>query len=181
MQLGDGIMHRIPLALVMLSLCVMPALAAPADCSKGAIPAGQLKGSVNGAPFVLGSVTRDSNTTRDQGSVTFDEYHIYLNGKDGTILDVTAITPKGKLPDGKTFVSDIHGDGPEAGPGSHEIQGWSINNKGKSLEINFFEVNDASLQLAFGKRSGNALPAQIHFCVPSKKTELSGAFTMPLK
>ena len=174
-------MHRIPLALVLLSLSAMPALAAPTDCSKGAIPAGPLKGSVNGTPFMLGSVTRDPETTRDQGNVTFDEYHLYLNGKDGTVLDVTAITPKGKLPDGKTFVSDINGDGPDAGPGSHEIQGWSINNKGKNLEINFFEVNDASLQIAFGKRAGNALPAQIHFCAPSKKTELSGAFTMPLK
>jgi hypothetical protein len=174
-------MHSIPLALFLLSFSVVSALAAPTDCSKGAVPAGPLKGSINGAPFVLGSVTRDRNTTRDQGGVTFDVYQIYLTGKDGTILDVTAITPKGKLPDGRTFVSDIHGDGPEAGPGSHEIQGWAINNKGKSVEINFFEVNDASLQIAFGKRVGNALLAQIHFCVPSKKAELSGGFTMPLK
>ncbi|HUO88133.1 MAG TPA: hypothetical protein VMU08_03090 [Rhizomicrobium sp.] len=174
-------MRRILVALSMLSLSALPAAAAPADCSKGAIPPGPLKGSVNGAAFVLGSVTRDPNTSRDQGGVKFDEYHIYLNGKDGTVFDVTAITPKGKLPDGKTFVSDINGNGPEAGPGSHEIQGWSINNKGRNLEINFFEVNDASLQIAFGKRAGNALPTQIHFCVPSKKTELGGSFTLPLK
>jgi hypothetical protein len=174
-------MRRLSLALVLLSLSVTPALAAPNDCSKGPIPPGPLKGTVNGAAFALAGVTRDPSTSRDQGGVNFDEYHIYLNGKDGTVLDVTAITPKGKLPDGRTFVSDIHGDGPEAGPGSHEVQGWSINNKGKNLEINFFEVNDASLQLAFGKRAGNALPAQIHFCAPSKKTELAGAFTLPLK
>src|SRR5215469_2289547 len=180
--MGDGTMRRLSLALVLLAFTVTaPAFAAPQDCSKGPIPAGPLKGTVNGAVFALAGVTRDSSTSRDQGGVSFDEYHIYLNGKDGTVLDVTAITPKGKLPDGRTFVSDIHGDGPEAGPGSHEIQGWSINNKDKNLEINFFEVNDASLQLAFGKRSGNALPAQIHFCAPSKKTELAGAFSLPLK
>ena len=148
---------------------------------QGAIPGGPLKGTVNGAPFALGSVTRDPNNTRTQNDVTFDEYHIYLDGKDGTVPDLTAITVKGKLPDGRTFVSDIHGDGREAGPGSHEIQGWSINNEDKKLEINFFEVEDASLQIAFGKRAGKALPAQLHFCLPSKKTELSGSFTVPLK
>jgi hypothetical protein len=179
-KLGDGIMRRVSFVLL-LALSASPALAAPADCSKGAIPAGALKGTINGAAFTLGSVTLDPNNTRDQGGVKFDEYHIYLNGKDGTVFDVTAITPRGKLPDGRTFVSDIHGDGPEAGPGSHEIQGWSINNQGKNLEINFFEVNDASLQIAFGKRTGKTLPAQIHFCAPSKKTELSGAFSVPLK
>jgi hypothetical protein len=174
-------MRRLSLTLILLAFSTTPALAAANDCSKGAIPPGPLKGSVNGAAFVLANVTRDSSISRDQGGVTFDEYHIYLNGKDGTVFDVTAITPKGKLPDGRSFVSDIHGDGPEAGPGSHEIQGWSINNKGKNLEINFFEVNDASLQLAFGKRAGNALPMQIHFCAPSKKTELGGGFSLPLK
>ena len=159
-----------------------PALAAgPADCSKGAMPSGPLKGTIDGAAFLLESVTLDPNNTRDQGGVKFDEYHIYLHGKGGTVFDVTAIRPAGKFPDGYTFHSDINGEGPEAGPGSHEIQGWSINNEGTKLEINFFEVNDASLQLGFGKRAGKALPAQIHFCAPSKKTEFGGSSTVPLK
>jgi hypothetical protein len=174
-------LHRV-LCVTAFAALASPALAAgPADCSKGAMPAGPLKGTVNGAAFVLQSVTLDPNNTRDQGGVKFDEYHIYLNGKDGTVFDVTAIRPAGKLPDGYTFHSDINGDGPEAGAGSHEIQGWSINNPKTKLEINFFEVNDASLQLGFGKRAGKALPAQIHFCTPSKKTDIGGSFTVPLK
>jgi hypothetical protein len=30
-------------------------------------------------------------------------------------------------------------------------------------------------------RAGDKLPAQLHFCVPSKQSELGGEFTIPLK
>src|SRR5256885_8396345 len=46
-DLGDGTMHSIPLALFLLSFSVVSALAAPTDCSKGAVPARPLKGSIN--------------------------------------------------------------------------------------------------------------------------------------
>jgi hypothetical protein len=152
-----------------------------ADCSKGDIPAGPLKGTLNGAPFAADSVTLAPIEKRTQGPATFDDYHIYLKSNDGTVLDLTAITLTGKLPDGKTFRSGLNGDSPEAGPGSPEIQGWTINNAAKNLEIGFYEVNDASLQLVFGARAGDALPAQLHFCVPSKASEIGGSFTIPLK
>jgi hypothetical protein len=159
-----------------------PALAQDAvDCSKGDVPAGPLKGTLNGAAFTADSVSLDPIEQRTQGSATFDVYHIYLKDKGGAVLDLTAITVKGNLPDGKTFRSGLNGDSPEAGPGSAEIQGWEITDKTKNLEIGFYEVNDASLQLVFGTRSGNDLPASIHFCVPSKQSEIGGTFTIPLK
>ena len=37
------------------------------------------------------------------------------------------------------------------------------------------------LQIVFGKRSGDTLPAQVHFCVPSKQSEIGGGFMIPLK
>jgi hypothetical protein len=169
-------------ALALLVLAVSPAVADDAvDCSKGTVSASPLSGTLNGAAFGTVSVTLDPVEQRTQGSATFDVYHIYLRAKEGSVLDLTAITLKGELPDGKIFRSGLNGDSPEAGPGSAEIQGWTINDKANNREIGFYEVNDASLQLVFGKRAGNVLPAQIHFCVPSKKSDIEGSFTIPVK
>jgi hypothetical protein len=151
------------------------------DCSKGDVPATPVSGTLNGAAFAADSVTFDPVEQRTQGDATFDVYHFYLKDKGGAVLDLTAITVTGALPDGKTFRSGLNGDSPEAGPGSPEIQGWSINDESKNLEIGFWEVADASLQIVFGKRSGDTLPAQVHFCVPSKQSEIGGGFTIPLK
>ena len=164
-----------------LLVLASPAFAAPVDCSRGPIAAGPLKGTLNGAPFTADTVTLSPVEQRTQGPATFDVYHIYLKSKAGAVFDFTAITLRGKQPDGKTFRSGLNGDSPQAGPGSAEIQGWSINDKAKNVEINFFEVTDASLQTVFGKRSGNTLQAQLHFCVPSKKSEIAGAFAISLK
>jgi len=170
------------LGAALLACTTLPVFADdPVDCSKGDIAAGPAKGTINGAPFSVDSVRIDPNDKRTQNGVTFDEYHIYLTDKGGAEFDFTAIVVTGKLPDGKTFRSGLNGDEPEAGPGSAEIQGWGINDKGKNLEINFFEVPDGSLQAVFGTRSGNSLPVQIHFCVPSKSSEIAGSFTVPLK
>jgi hypothetical protein len=168
-------------AFALILLGSSPALADDVDCSKGAVPSGPLMGTLNGMAFAADSVTFNPVEQRDQGGVTFDEYHFYLKDKDGTVLDLTAITPTGKLPDGKTFRYGLNGDAPEAGPGSPEIQGWTINNESQNLEIGFWEVNDASLQIVFGNRAGDKLPAQIHFCVPSKQSEIGGEFVIPLK
>jgi hypothetical protein len=161
------------------SCLALPALAAPVDCSKGAIPAGPAKGTLNGAPFTVDLIKLDPIEQRTQGPATFDVWHVYLSDKAGSKFDFTVITVKGKQPDGHTFVSDVNGNGPEAGPGSHEIQGWEMTAKGS--EVGFYEVNDASLQAAFGHRAGNTLPVSLHFCVPSRKTDVGGAFTLPLK
>ena len=177
-------MHLRPasLALILLTSAALPAFADdPADCSKGDIAAGPAKGTVSGAPFAVDRVKLDPIEKRTQGSATFDVYHMYLMDKGGAVLDLTAITLTGKQPDGKTFRSGLNGDSPEAGPGSAEIQGWEIADKAKGLDIGFYEVNDASLQIAFGTRGGDSLPATIHFCVPSKSTEIAGSFNVPLK
>jgi hypothetical protein len=169
------------LALILLTSAAMPAFADdPVDCSKGDIAAGPAKGTVNAAAFTVDSVKLDPIEKRTQGSATFDVYHMYLMDKGGAVLDVTAITLTGKQPDGKAFRSGLNGDSPEAGPGSAEIQGWEIADKSKNLDIGFYEVNDASLQIVFGTRSGSSLPVVIHFCVPSKATEITGSFTVPL-
>ena len=169
------------IAAALLAFATAPSFADdPVDCSKGDVAAGPAKGTVNGAPFVIEHVTIDPNDKRTQNGITFDEYHIYLVDKGGLEVDFTAITVTGKLPDGRTFRSGLNGDEPEAGPGSPEIQGWGINDKANNVEINFFEVQDGSLQVVFGSREGKSLPATIHFCVPSKSTELSGSFTVPL-
>jgi hypothetical protein len=170
------------LALILLAAATGPALADdPVDCSKGDIAAAPAKGTINGAAFTVDSVKLDPMEKRTQGSATFDVYHFYLMDKGGAVLDLSAITLTGKQPDGKTFRSGLNGDSPEAGPGSAEIQGWEIADKSKNLEIGFYEVNDASLQIVFGTRSGDSLPAQIHFCVPSKMSEIAGSFNVPLK
>jgi hypothetical protein len=178
----SAMLRTAALAAALLGCTALPAFADdPVDCSKGDIAAGPAKGTINGAPFTVDSVRLDPNDKRTQNGVTFDEYHIYLADKGGAEFDFTAIVVTGKLPDGKTFRSGLNGDEPEAGPGSAEIQGWGINDKGKDLEINFFEVPDGSLQAVFGTRSGDSLPVQIHFCVPSKSSEIAGSFTVPLK
>ena len=170
------------LALALLACAAPLSLAGdPVDCSKGDIAAGPAKGTIDGAAFSVDSVRLDPNDKRTQNGVTFDEYHIYLTDKAGAVLDLTAITPTGKLPDGRTFRSGLDGDSPEAGPGSAEIQGWDFNDETRNLEIAFYEVSDASLQIVFGNRSGDSLPAQVHFCVPSKMSEVAGSFTIPLK
>jgi len=160
-------------------LACAPALAAPVDCSKGPIPAGPAKGTLNGVPFKADLVKLDPVEQRTQGPATFDVYHVYLSDKAGSKFDFTVITVKGKQPDGHTFVSDVNGNGPEAGPGSHEVQGWEMTAKGN--EVGFYEVNDASFQAAFGHRKDNAVPVSLHFCVPSKKTDVGGAIMVPLK
>jgi hypothetical protein len=178
-----SILLRAAILAIALLACAAPlALAGdPVDCSKGDIAAGPAKGTIDGAAFSVDSVRLDPNDKRTQNGVAFDEYHIYLTDKAGAVLDLTAITPTGKLPDGRTFRSGLEGDSPEAGPGSAEIQGWDFNDETRNLEIAFYEVNDASLQIVFGQRSGDSLPAQIHFCVPSKMSEVAGRFTIPLK
>ena len=169
-------------AFALALLAASPAFADDAvDCIKGDVAATPLAGTLNGAAFAADSVTFDPVEQRTQGPATFDVYHFYLKDKGGAVLDLTAITVTGTLPDGKTFRSGLNGDSPEAGPGSPEIQGWSINDESKNLEIGFWEVADASLQIVFGKRSGDTLPAQVHFCVPSKQSEIAGSFNIPLK
>ena len=89
-------------AITLVILAMNPAKADDAvDCSKGAIPAGPLAGTLSGAAFTLASVTLDPNNKRTQNGVTFDDYHIYLTATGGAVLDLTAITVTGKLPDGK--------------------------------------------------------------------------------
>ena len=60
------------------------------------------------------------------------------------------------------------------------VEGGAIADKSKNLDIGFYKVNDASLQIVFGTHSGDSLPATMHFCVPSTAREINGNFTVPL-
>lgn len=171
-------------AVSILTLAVfvaLPALAAPADCSKGAIPPGPVKGSINGAAFAPDSVTAEISQT-SMNNVTYDSYHVYFKSKAGGDFDTTAIVVKGKLPDGKTFRTVPGHDEPQAGTGAAEIQGWEVSNKAANYDQTFVFDTAASMQLAFGKRNGNSLPGQIHFCTPADKgSSLAGSFTVMVK
>src|SRR3569832_315651 len=50
-----------------LSCLALPAAGAPVDCSKGAIPAGPAKCTLNGAPFTVDLVKLDPIAQRTQG------------------------------------------------------------------------------------------------------------------
>jgi len=167
--------------LALAAVAAAPALAAAADCSKGAIPAGPAKGSINGAAFTPDSVTAEVSET-SMNNVTYDSYHLFFTSKAGGDFDTTAIVVKGKLPDGKTFRTIPGHDEPQAGNGASEIQGWEVSNKPANYDQTFVFDTNASRQLAFGKRNGNSLPGQIHFCTPAdKSSSLAGSFTATLK
>jgi hypothetical protein len=151
------------------------------DCSKGAIPAAPVAGTLNGVAFAPDSVTLDPVEQRGQGLGTFDFYLFHLTTKAGAGLDLTVITLPDKRPDGKTFRSGLYWDSPETATGSPEIQNWTITDRSTSSSVGFYQVTDASLQIVFGNRDGKALPAQIHFCVPSRNSEVGGSFTIPLQ
>ena len=108
----------------------------------------------------------------------FTDYHFYLSNKPGQqLFDFTLITPDGAKLDGTTMTMGLHGNGSEASPGSRNIQNWTVEDKLHKFKVMYFAVSDATMQIVFGKHSGVNLPAQIHFCVPSKRIEVAGHFT----
>jgi hypothetical protein len=62
-------------------------------------------------------------------------------------------------------------------PGARNVQNWTLADKPHNFKVMYFAVSDATMQIVFGKHSGANLPVQIHFCIPSKRTEIAGHFT----
>ena len=60
------------------------------------------------------------------------------------------------------------------------IEYWSLEDKPRKLKVMNFAVSDATMQIVYGTRAHGAVPMQIHFCVPSKRTEIAGTFSVQL-
>jgi hypothetical protein len=168
------------LVMTVVLLAATPAFAA-ADCANGPIGDGPVHGTVNGTPFVPQATTID--ITKDGmvvNEVHLDRYALAIM-TDGIFneLTVNMMVPGGKKPDGRIFrvlpVDDI-GAQPAAAEGTPEVQGWDIEIEAADVKTGFTETT-ASIRVELGTRKGDTLPGKIHFCVPSAKTEIEGAFT----
>jgi hypothetical protein len=164
-----------------LALAAAPVLAAgPMDCSKGPIWNGAARGFINGTAYNVDGVALAPVASYQGGRKMFDQYHFYLSSKAGQMLDITTVVPNGAKPDGVTMSVGLHGNGSEAGPGTRSIQYWSLEDKPRKLKVMNFAVSDATMQIVYGARAHGAIPMQIHFCVPSKRTEIAGTFSVQL-
>jgi len=160
-------------------IAAAPAWAAGAarDCSTGPIWTGAAAGFIDNTPYTVDGVAHAPMSTYQQGRNKYDTYHFYLSSKAGQMFDFTLATMNGVKPDGQTMTLGLHGNGSDAAPGTRNVQNWTLEDKAKKLKVMYFGVSDATMQLVFGKRSGVNLPVQIHFCIPSKRTEIAGHFT----
>ena len=147
------------------------------DCSTGPIWTGAAAGFIDNAPYTVDGVAHAPVTSYPQGRNRYDQYHFYLSSKAGQMFELILVTMSGAKPDGTTMTMGLHGNGSEAAPGARNVQFWSLEDKAKKLKIMNFSVSDATMQIVFGKRKGANLPVQIHFCIPSKRTEIAGHFT----
>jgi len=176
----DGIARRIAGGGIVAAAMIAAAPAWPAavrDCSTGAIWNGAAAGFINNAPYTVDGVAHAAPTKRLEGRKTFTDYHFYLSSKAGQMFDFTLITPEGAKLDDTTMTVGLHGNGSDAAPGARNIQNWTLEDKAKKFKLMYFSVSDATMQIVFGKRKGANLPVQIHFCIPSKRTEIAGHFT----
>jgi hypothetical protein len=169
------------LGILAAALVGAPAMAAgPKDCSMGPIWDGPASGFIDNAPFTVDGVAHDMIRLRQEGRQRFNDYHLYLSSKTGQMFDFTVITLDGAKPDGMTMTAGLHGAGSDAAPGSKSLQNWTLTDKARNLKILYYSASDATLQLVFGKGRGKVYPMQIHFCVPSKRTEIAGKFSLNL-
>ncbi len=164
-----------------VALAASPALAAGArDCSTGPIWDGPASGFIDNVPFKVDGVAHDMVRLRQQGRQKFNDYHIYLSSTAGQMFDFTVIAPDGAKPDGMQMTAGLHGAGSEAAPGAKSLQNWSLADKARNVKVLYYAVGDATLQLVFGQGHGKVYPMQIHFCAPSKRTEIAGKFVLNL-
>ncbi|MBL6852048.1 MAG: hypothetical protein ISS15_09565 [Alphaproteobacteria bacterium] len=154
--------------------------AAVRDCSTGPIWTGDASGFIDNTPYKIEGVAHAPVSSYPQGRNRYDQYHLYLSSKAGQMFEIILVTKSGERPDGTTMTMSLHGNGSEAAPGAPNVQFWSLEDKTKKLKIMNYSASDATMQVVFGKRSGVNLPVQIHFCIPSKRTEIAGHFTVNL-
>jgi len=172
-------------ALLLSVLLASPALAAPADCSVGAIPDAPVAGTVAGKPFVPKET--HLNVTPDGMEVNgakFDRYTLSIM-TDGIFNELTVdmLVPLGKKPDGRVFrvlPTDAIHDQPWAAEGTPEVQGWDLQLEAANVDTSFTQ-EIASIRVEFGQRKGAVVPGKIHFCVPGQSAEIQGSFGAALQ
>jgi hypothetical protein len=169
------------LALIVLAT---PALAAPADCSGAAIPATPVKGSVKGKAFVPTDihVTFTKNGMGVNGK-QFDRYALDLDAGDiFNELSVDMLVPAGKPIDGRTYrqVPGDIGTQPMAAEGTPEVQGWDLQYDPAGVNTNF-GLDEGTLRVEWGRRSGDSIPGKIYFCAPAVGAEIMGTFTATVR
>jgi len=180
--------ETVGLAFAFLLVAIAPAFAMPADCSKGPVPAGPVKGEAEGAAFVPTKAKLADAGYMKQDDVTFTTYRLYLEkpegGLDSATADVTFLVAKGKMPDGRTF-RQVPGDissQPMASEGLPEIQGWSFDDDATGGHVTSVFTEKSSLQLTFAKRAGGKIAGTIYLCAPGDKPYwIGGSFDAELE
>ena len=176
-------MRHLHCGLLAVCLVVLPvgqALAAgPQDCSKEVIPAGPVKGTVAGKPFVPQRADVQIGKGFAVNEVKYDSYDLMLEVEGiFNALTTRIITREGTRADGRTFrllPTDSIGAQPKAGPGTPEVQSWDLQLEAADVNTSFTQ-EIASMRLEFGQRKGNVLPGKIYFCAPGEKATIAGSF-----
>ena len=174
--------RQLALLACVIALPVPAIAAAPADCSKAAIPDTPVKGTVGGQPFTVSRADVQIGGGFAVNETKFDSYDLTLE-MDGIFnaLTARAIVRQGTRADGRTFrvlpVESV-GDQPAAIEGVPEVQSW---------EIQVGDVDDsfthstASMRLEFGQRKDNVLPGRIMLCVPQDNVVIAGHFEATIR
>ena len=176
---------RLGVVAVLLLVSASPALGVPADCSKGPIPDGPVKGMVKGKAFeptdIHLTLTRNGY---GQDGVHFDAYA--LNVDAGSIFNefaVTMLTPAGKPIDGRTYIvlpTEEIGAQRMAAPGLPDVQGWDMEFEPADVNTNF-GLDIGSMRVEWGARKGDQIAGKLHFCSTAIETEIGGSFTATLR
>lgn len=153
----------------------------PADCSTGAIPNTPAALFLDAAktPLPVTDVVEAGSISSGEGTPKWISYRLTLHDTDDIFapveIDVTVLVAEGATLDGKTFRMPPNGAGepPSVEPGTPEVQGWSVEDKKRSVDLNHVQV-DASLRLEFGKRTGDTLPGTLRLCVPGAQKQRVG-------
>jgi hypothetical protein len=173
--------QRVTPITVFAALLATPTIAAPADCSVGAIADTPVSGSVAGKPFVPKEIT--VHITKDgmeANGAKFDKYELSILS-DGIFnaASLNMLVPLNKKPDGRVFrvlpTRSIGGQ-PAATQGIPEVQGWDLALETAGVDTSFTQ-EIASIRVEWGVRKGDTIPGKIHFCVPGQQAEIAGSFT----
>ncbi|HEV7730822.1 MAG TPA: hypothetical protein VGR62_01610 [Candidatus Binatia bacterium] len=153
----------------------------PADCSTGAIPDAPATLFLDAAttPLPVTDVVEAGSISSGEGTPKWISYRLTLHDKADIFapveIDVTVLVAEGAALDGRTFRMPPQGSGepPSVEPGTPEVQGWSVEDKRGSIDLNHVQVN-GSLRLELGTRTGNTLPGRIRLCVPGAQKQRVG-------
>jgi hypothetical protein len=152
----------------------------------------ELTGNIGGVPYTPAVIKLE----RGAGDKTYDTYNLLFLSEDAIFparqIFVKIAMRHGKLPDGKTFrkfANTETSDQPSVFEGFPEVQAWSIEEEERGIRMNHVFVEQAALQVTFGKRKGKTISGTISLTVPAapddrqdvKPSSLVGNFIATLK